>query len=249
VQPRPNLHRKPAGAPGFGLARVLSKLGFCSRSQAFDLIRAGRVRVGGVIRRDPEWRVRMGLDEIDVDGKLLTAERKVYLLINKPRGLVTTASDERGRATVYQCLEGRGFPAVGPVGRLDQASEGLLLFTNDTAWADRITRPETHLDKCYHVQIDSIPDEPLLSRMRSGVVDAGETLSLKRVVILREGTRNSWLEVTLDEGRNRQIRRVLQVFGIEVLRLIRVSIGPLQLGPLAKGDVRELTAAEVASLR
>ncbi len=170
-------------------------------------------------------------------------------MLNKPRGLVTTRRDERGRGTVYDCLEGAGLPWVGPVGRLDQASEGLLLFSNDSAWAAGVTAPGGGLRKRYHVQIDRMPDEPLLLRLRAGIEDRGELLSARAVDVLRQGTRTAWLEIVLVEGRNRQIRRMLAACGVEVLRLVRVAIGPLQLGDLARGSWRHLTADEVAMLR
>ncbi len=234
--------------PRHGLARVLSKLGICSRSQAWDWIKAGRVRVNGVVERNPERPTDSKRDRIEVDGERAAPARRVYLMLNKPRGLVTTASDEKGRPTVFQCLEGLGLPPLGPVGRLDQASEGLLLFSNDTLWADAITRPDRHLDKVYHVQIDQVGDEALLARMRSGVASEEGVLRVKGVSILRVGERNSWLEVVLDEGRNRQIRRLLEGLGVGVMRLIRIAIGSLELGSLPKGKTRALTAAEVRQL-
>ena len=138
---------------------------------------------------------------------------------------------------------------LAPVGRLDKASEGLLLFSNDSVWAARLTDPASHLDKTYHVQIDTLADAELLARLREGIVDAGETLALKSVRELRRGEKNSWLEIVLDEGRNRQIRRVLAAFGIGVLRLVRVAIGPIALGTLAKGEWRELSAEELQLIR
>lgn len=239
--------RKPAAhGPQTGLARALSKLGYCSRSQAWTLIEAGHVRVNGVVRRDPEWRVMLGKDQIEVDGKSVRAEEKLYLMLNKPRGLVTTTADEHGRATVYECLG--DLPRVVAVGRLDKASEGLLLFTNDTDWANRITAPESHLDKMYHVQVSCVADEALARRLQEGVTDAGERLAAKRASVLRHGERNSWLEIVLDEGKNRHIRRLLESMGIEVLRLVRVAVGSLVLGNLAKGQYRKLTGEEVRVL-
>src|ERR1700730_17040342 len=145
-----------------GLARALSKLGYCSRSQAAELIRAGRVRLNGAVRRDPEAHVRLQDGRIEVDGNPIGAKAKIYLMLNKPRGVVTTASDEKGRETVYSCLDER-LPWVGPVGRLDKASEGLLLLTNDSEWAARISDPNAHLDKTYHVQVGAVADEPLVT--------------------------------------------------------------------------------------
>lgn len=230
-----------------GLARALSKMGRCSRSQAFDMIRAGRVRLNGALRRDPEAPVSLERDRILVDGKPLSSSSPLYLMLNKPRGVVTTAADEKGRRTVYGCLPA-GLPWVAPVGRLDKASEGLLLLTNDSEWAARILAPETHLDKTYHVQIASLADSELLLAMEKGVSADGERLRVKRASRLRGGSRNTWLEIVLDEGKNRHIRRLLAALGVEVLRLLRVAIGPLVLGDLPKGISRPLTADEKLSL-
>ncbi len=239
--------------PRHGLARVLSKLGVCSRSQAQALVREGRVTLNGRVVRDPETPADAARDRIAVDGEEIAARKKIYLALNKPRGYVTTASDERDRQTVYDLLKNctAAPPDVwlAPVGRLDKASEGLLLFSNDSVWAARLTDPASHLDKTYHVQIDTLADAELLARLREGIVDAGEALALKSVRELRRGEKHSWLEIVLDEGRNRQIRRVLAAFGIGVLRLVRVAIGPIALGTLAKGEARELSAAELRLIR
>jgi 23S rRNA pseudouridine2605 synthase len=245
--------------PHYGLARTLSKLGYCSRSQAEALVRAGRVQVNGRVSRDPETPTDAQHDRIAVDDTIVSAQTKIYLALNKPRGYVTTANDEQGRDTVYGLLKNANVYSgseagvnekswIAPVGRLDKASEGLLLFTNDSVWASRLTDPATHLDKTYHVQVDTLVDAALLARMQVGIEDAGEMLALKSVRELRRGEKNSWLEIVLDEGRNRQIRRVLAAFDIGVLRLIRVAIGPLQLGDLPKGASRKLAATEVAAL-
>jgi 23S rRNA pseudouridine2605 synthase len=230
-----------------GLARALSKLGFCSRSQAARLIRAGRVRLNGAARRDPETPVRLGRDRIEVDRNAVTAESKIYFMLNKSRGVVTTASDEKGRDTVYSLL-GEKLPWVGPVGRLDKASEGLLLLTNDSEWASRISDPGSHLDKTYHVQVQALAGETLTEKLVRGVSVRGELLRAKGARVLRTGEKNTWLEIVLDEGRNRQIRRMFEHLGIEVLRLIRVAIGPLILGQLAKGESRALATAEKVAL-
>ena len=231
------------------LARALSKLGYCSRSQGEALVRAGRVRVNGVVRREPSLRVDPARDHLAVDGERVTAERRVYLVLNKPRGLVTTRDDPAERETVYACLEGAALPFVSPVGRLDKASEGLLLFTNDTQWANRLLDPASHVDRTYHVQVDRVPDDALLQAMTAGVTDAeAGALAAKAARLLRHGTRTAWLEVVLDEGRNRHVRRLLAALGVEVLRLVRVSIGPLALGDLPKGEWRHLTADEVRAL-
>jgi 23S rRNA pseudouridine2605 synthase len=169
-------------------------------------------------------------------------------MLNKPRGLVTTTSDEHERSTVFDCLAGAGLPALAPVGRLDKASEGLLLFTNDTVWAAGLTAPETGLEKIYHVQVDRILDEVLVTRLQRGLNVDGDFLSAKSVHVLRHGSRNSWLEIVLTEGKNRHIRRLLGAFGVEVLRLVRVSVGGLQLGDLPKGAFRHLNEQEVREL-
>lgn len=223
-------------------------MGLCSRTQAAAWVREGRVRVNGKIVRDPEHPVRQGIDRVVVDGHQPAAAERIYLALNKPRGLVTTASDERGRDTVYACLEGAGLPWVAPVGRLDQASEGLLLMSNDPGWAAAITDPATGPAKTYHVQVDAIPDAALLARLCEGVLDGGDHLSARSAGVLRAGTRNAWLEIVLDEGRNRQIRRLLAAHGLGVLRLVRVAIGGLALGKMEKGAWRHLTADEVRAL-
>jgi 23S rRNA pseudouridine2605 synthase len=231
-----------------GLARALSKQGYCSRSKAFDLIRAGRVNLNGGVCRDPEAPVRWERDRIEVDGQQLAAQTKVYLMLNKPRGVVTTASDEKGRKTVYAYLD-EGLPWVAPVGRLDKASEGLLLLTNDSEWAAGVLAPETHLDKIYHVQIGTVADAALMESITRGIrTDDGSLLRAKSAQILRGGEKNTWLEIVLDQGKNRQIRRMLAQLQVDVLRLLRVAIGPLKLGELAKGSSRALTDLEKRAL-
>ena len=243
----------PSKAPArkIGLARALSKLGYCSRSQAAELIRRGRVRLNGVVRRDSETPVRLERDRIAVDDHSVEPRRHIYLMMNKPRGFVTTASDEKGRKTIYAVLErsGEPLPWIAPIGRLDKASEGLLLLTNDSEWGARVAAPETHLEKTYHVQIGTVADEKLTRALVSGPAsEGGEVLRAVQARVLRSGEKNCWLEVVLDEGKNRQIRRMLEALEGEVLRLVRVAIGPLQLGKLAKGSCRHLTTEEKFSL-
>lgn len=229
-----------------GLARALSKMGYCSRSQAAVLIRAGRVTRNGRVVRDPESPAQLPQDRIEVDGSPVAKSSNIYLVMNKPRGIVTTACDEKGRATVYDLLQ-PGVPWVGPVGRLDKASEGLLLLTNDSEWAAKITDPASRLEKKYHVQINRVADTNLLAKITHQHIAkdvAGDNLRAKRARLLRQGDKNSWLEIILDEGKNRQIRRLLEVLEVRVLRLVRVSIGPLELGDLKKGAMRPLTPEE-----
>jgi 23S rRNA pseudouridine2605 synthase len=234
-----------------GLDRVLSKLGYCSRSQAAILIREGRVSLNGRPVTNPETPVRRDQDRVCVDGAAVRQAPPIYIAMNKPRGVVTTAADEQGRATVFDLLK-PGAPWMGPVGRLDKASEGLLLLTNDSEWASRVTDPGRHLEKNYHVQIDRVAGASLLAQITRGgtrvqnclaKADA-EDLRAKRARVLRSGEKNSWLEIVLEEGKNRHIRRLLDGLGIGVLRLVRVSIGPLELGNLKKGATRRLSPQE-----
>jgi len=180
-----------------GLARALSKLGYCSRSDASDLIRAGRVRLNGAVRGDPEAPVQMDKDRIEVDGRPLATAAKIYLMLNKPRGVVTTRLGRKGTANRLRVSKD-GLPWVAPVGRLDKASEGLLLLTNDSEWAARVQAPATHLYKTYHVQIDRVAEATLLESLSRGVkLEDGDVLRVRKVGILRSGQRNSWLEIVL----------------------------------------------------
>jgi 23S rRNA pseudouridine2605 synthase len=230
-----------------GLARVLSKRGLCSRTEAARWIAAGRVSVSGKVVLDPEHPTLLSA-EIAIDGMAARRADRIYLMLNKPRGLVTTTNDEQDRDTVYRCFDGAGLPWLAPVGRLDKASEGLLLFCNDPEWAARVNEAAGGPDKTYHVQVDTVPDAGLLESLSEGVDCDGERLHAKRIALLRSGGKNAWLEIVLDEGRNRQIRRLLEALDIGVLRLVRVAIGALQLGELPKGQWRELTAGEVEML-
>ena len=218
-----------------------------SRTQAAEWVRAGRVRVNGQVVRNAEHPVRQGVDRIAIDGAESAAAARVVLMLHKPRGLVTTAKDEKGRETVYSCLADAKLPWLAPVGRLDKASEGLLLFSNDPVWAAGITDPARGPLKTYHVQIDRIPLPGLMAQLEAGKQVEGEHLAVQSARILRCGDKHAWLEIVLDEGRNRQIRRLLAAFDVSVLRLMRVAVGSLTLGTLAKGRWRMLTALEIES--
>jgi 23S rRNA pseudouridine2605 synthase len=233
--------RPPQASGGtVSVARALSKLGVCSRADGERLVAAGRVKVNGTVVRSISFRVTPETDRIDVDGTVVEKAPHVYIALNKPRGLVTTRDDPEGRDTVYDCLDD-SLPFVGPVGRLDKASQGLLLLTNDTRFANALLDPTSHVDKVYHVQARTIDSEDVRERLRAGV---------KSVEVLRVGSRSTaWFRIVLDEGKNRQIRRLFEQLGVEVLRLVRVAIGPLELGALAKGEWRHLAVAEVAALR
>ena len=215
------------------------------------LVEAGRVRINGRVVHDTALRITPERDLIEIDGVPIVRAERVYLALNKPRGLVTTRDDPQGRATIYECLEGTALPFVAPVGRLDKASEGLLLLTNDSRWSAHLLDPRAHVDKVYHVQVRGMLDETTLTRVADGVVEreTGEPLEVKRISLLRTGSRSSaWYEVVLDEGKNRHIRRVFAEVGVEVLRLVRVAIGPLVLGTLPKGAWRMLTSDEMRAL-
>jgi 23S rRNA pseudouridine2605 synthase len=231
--------------------RALSKLGFCSRTQGERLVEAGKVRVNGAVVRQSSLRVRPEQDLIEVDGAPVSRAARVYLMLNKPRGLVTTMDDPQGRETIYECLAGASLPFVAPVGRLDKASEGLLLLTNDSRWSSRLLDPKAHVDKVYHVQVRGSALDSVMQRVAAGVVEreTGELLEVKAISLLRTGSRSgAWFEVVLDEGKNRQLRRIFAEVGVEVLRVVRVAIGPIELGDLAKGAWRTLDPDEVRRL-
>ena len=305
-----NWNKRPQAAKekAHGVARVISKRGFCSRSQAENLVREGHVSLRGKIVRDPDTPAREN-DEICVDGKPVKASEFVYFMMNKPRGYVTTASDEKGRRTVMDLFReqyakmfpGKPVPHISPVGRLDAASEGLLLFTNDTQWADALLKtkedkcverasrtsslghdrvqhlglersespktresrnpnvilseasakskdPETVLHtKIYRVQVAGKPTAAELSQMEKGFNvpprvfgESEEFMHAERAVFHSEGEKNCWLEITLSEGKNREIRRMLAHLGYEVLRLVRIKFCNFELGDLKQGEIKEI---------
>ncbi len=228
------------------LARAISKLGYASRSKAEILVKESRVSVNDKIIKNPNHRISMKFDKIFIDGIQVKTSKKIYIMLNKPRGLITSANDEKGRETVFKCLNGKYEQNLFPVGRLDKASEGLIFFTNDTRWADRITKPESKIKKTYHVQINCQLSENKLNQLKTGIVlEDGTMAKCEEVSLIRVGDKNSWIEVILTEGKNREIRRMLDFFSIEVLRLIRIAIGKVKLGDLKKGDTRPLTDDEI----
>ena len=246
-------NRKPTKQGAHGVARVISKRGYCSRSQAEKLVREGHVILRGKPVRDPESPAYEN-DEILVDGTPVTASEFVYFAMNKPRGIVTTASDEKGRKTVMDLFReqfakmypGKPMPHIAPVGRLDAASEGLLLFTNDTAWADRVLTDASHL-KIYRVQVKGKPTAAELSQMEKGFNvpprvfgESEEFMHAERVTLANEGEKNCWLEITLSEGKNREIRRMLAHLGYEVMRLIRIQFDKFTLDDLKSGEIKKL---------
>lgn len=230
------------------LERLISKRGLLSRKEAALAILKGLVKVNGQLCKIPLSYVDHR-SNIEIDGVRTIEQKKHYLILNKPKGLVTTRSDEKNRSTVYECLKNWTGPLVQAVGRLDQASEGLLLFTNDHVWADKLMDPKTHVTKIYHVQASPVPSEETLVKLSKGIMLEGKKTLPAKFELIRVGEKNGWLEVHLKEGRNRQIRKMLESEKIEVLRLIRVQVGDIQLGDLAKGEWREFTEEELLSSR
>ena len=232
------------------LDRLLSKSGIASRTDAARVIRDGRVRVNGRVVRDPEAWADPQADEVTLDGRPLRAPRRTYLVMNKPRGVVTTARDPQGRRTVFDVLPERDERQghLFPVGRLDLDTSGLLLLTNDAAFAERLTNPSSGVPKTYLVKASTLLTDEQLDALRRGVVlDDGPTREAE-VVRLRDVSGRSVIEITITEGRNRQVRRMLQAVGSKVLKLVRVAIGPLSLQGLPPGAWRELEPHEVQAL-
>ena len=240
--------KPPRGEERVSLERALSKLGHASRSQARALIAEGRVRLNGRVVREPLERVDVRRARIEVDGAQVRPAPRLYIALNKPPGLVTSERDEHGRETVFSCLDDLGLPRLVAVGRLDLESEGLLLFTNDTRWAQRVLDPANHVDRVYEVHIRGPAPDPFLEALRAGVASRGELLKVKAVRRVRGDAAGAVLELVLGEGRNRHIRRMLETLGREVTVLKRVAIGPVQLGRLGARAYRALTPAEVAAL-
>jgi pseudouridine synthase len=229
------------------LDRVLSKAGVGSRVEAARWVRAGRVTVNGRVARDPDRWVDMELDRVRLDGKPLQRRERVYLLLYKPAGYLTTYRDPQGRPTVYDLIAEVG-TFVSPVGRLDLDTSGLLLMTNDNQFAERVTNPTSHVPKTYLVKASTRLTDEELQRLRDGIELVDGLTRPARVERLRDSAKYTHFEMTLTEGRNRQIRRMVEALGARVLKLVRVKIGPVQIGSLPVGTWRPLTTAEVRAL-
>jgi 23S rRNA pseudouridine2605 synthase len=228
------------------LHRAVSKLGWGSRTQAWEWIRAGQVRVDGRIVTDPLAWIDLDRQKVTRGGQEANEER-VVLALHKPRGVVTTRRDERRRRTVYDLLP-PGLPWVFPAGRLDADSEGLLVLTNDSALAVRLTEPKHRVPKTYRVTVAGRPTEEALNRLHEGVDLPDGRTRPARVRLLKSGSKTSVLEMILTEGRNRQVRRMTAAVGHRTRRLVRVAIGGLELGELAPGGYRVLEVAEIRDL-
>jgi pseudouridine synthase len=231
------------------LARALSKFGVCSRREAERQIRAGRVRVNGVVERGPSRRIDPARDRVVVGGRRVGDDTpRVVLAFHKPRGFVTTRVDPGGRPTVYDAL-GEVGRWVFPVGRLDRYSSGLLIFTNDHRLGERLTSPDHHVPKTYHARVAGIPDAWALRVLREGpILDGGTVTRAARVRVLGTNRGSTWLEIVLTEGKNRQVRRMGAAVGHEVLDLVRVGIGRVGLDGLAPGEWRQLEPTEIERL-
>lgn len=249
---RPSRGRGDRRSGAHELERLLSKAGLGSRSQARAWIVAGRVRVNGVVIVDPEAWFDAARDAIELDGARVALAEPLYVALHKPRGYVTTRSDPDGRPTVYELVDDAKAWLV-PVGRLDLDTSGLLLLTNDTAFADLVTSPASHVAKTYVVDARPRLDEGALERLRNGVElpgdgSRGPTLPARVANVVHRGPTTRF-ELAITEGRNRQVRRMVKAVGSKVERLVRVAIGPVELGTLASGRWRVLDAREVRALR
>lgn len=229
------------------LDRVISKAGLGSRTEARQWIAAGRVRVNGKLIQTPDHWVDLERDKVSVDGRPLQPGAKIYLLLYKPKGYITTYKDPGGRPTVYDLIPGvKQF--LGTVGRLDQDTTGLLLLTNDTAFAERVTSPEHKVPKTYLVKASVLLSDDQLEQLRQGIELSDGRTKPAVVERLRDSGKYTFFEITIEEGRNRQVRRMIEALGAKVLKLVRTRIGALQIGDLQIGKYRELTAAEVQAL-
>lgn len=234
-------------APLKTLERVLSKAGLGSRTEARKWIGAGRVKVNGKLIQSPDHWVDMARDKVTLDNKLVQQSEKIYLLLYKPTGYITTFKDPEGRPTIYDLIQDAGRWVV-PVGRLDRDSSGLLLLTSDTRFAERITNPDYKVSKTYLVKASTLLNDEQLQKLRDGVSLSDGPTQPAQVSRIRDSAKYSFVEITIREGRNRQVRRMLEAIGSKVLKLVRTQIGSLRIGDLPIGRYRELTRAEIASL-
>lgn len=240
--------REAAKRPLKTLERVLSKAGVGSRVDARRWIHAGRVKVNGDVVRNPDHWIDLQRDRVAFDGRPLQARDRIYVLLYKPTGYLTTYRDPQGRPTVYDLIADVG-TFVSPVGRLDLDTSGLLLMTNDNQFAERVTNPESHVPKTYLVKASLLLSDAQLQQLRDGIELSDGPTRPARVTRVRDSAKYTHFEITLTEGRNRQVRRMVEALGAKVLKLVRVRIGPLRIGALPIGKWRALTTSEIATLR
>lgn len=229
------------------LDRVLSKAGLGSRTEARSWIGAGRVRVNGRVIQTPDHWVDVERDRVTLDGRRVVESKRAYLLLYKPKGYITTYKDPEGRPTVYDLIS-EVEQWLSPVGRLDQDTSGLLILTNDTQFAERLTNPEFKVPKTYLVKSSTRLSEEALDRLRHGVELSDGPTRPAQVIRLRDSGERTFFEITITEGRNRQVRRMVEALGSKVLKLVRTAIGPVSIGGLPIGKHRMLTAEEVREL-
>lgn len=229
------------------LDRAISKLGIGSRTDARSWIGAGRVAVNGKKIQSPDLWVDLSKDRVTLDGRPLVAAKKQYLLLYKPKGYLTTFKDPEGRPTVYDLLPAEGDWIV-PVGRLDQDTTGLLIMTNDTQFANAVMSPESHVPKTYLVKASALLSEEQMDRLRQGLELADGPTRPAKVIRIRDSAKYTFFEITITEGRNRQVRRMVEALGAKVLKLVRTQIGPIAIAGLEIGKHRALTPGEVRQL-
>lgn len=236
---------KPATKEKTTLARALSKMGIASRSVASNLIFSGQVRIGTHVIQNPEYRIKFPIHNLFINNQWVTEPKRVYFMIHKPKGVITTRSDEKGRKTIYDFLS-QDIPWVFPVGRLDKESSGLLLLTNDSEWGNRILSPDRKVPKIYHVKINRLINDQDILIIQKGLKlsDSVEYLPVS-IQKIRENKKSCWLEIILIEGKNRQIRKMLEHLRYRVENLVRIKVGKLDLGDLKPGEFRPVSPNEI----
>jgi pseudouridine synthase len=245
MQARPA--KRPTKRPLKTLERVISKAGLGSRTEARQWIADGRVRVNGTIVQTPDYWVDFARDKVTLDGKPVQGGKKIYLLLYKPKGYLTTYKDPEGRPTVYDLMSGLG-AWVFPVGRLDLDTSGLLILTNDSQFAERLSHPDYKVPKTYQVKASTLLTEEQLSHLQRGMTLSDGPTRPALVKRLRDSAKYTVLEITITEGRNRQVRRMIEALGSKVLKLVRTGIGPIRIGELPIGTHRHLSEQEIQQL-
>jgi len=228
---------------------VLARSGIASRRKAASLIESGRVSVNGTPVRERGFRVDTSKDRIEFDGNLLRfREKHNYYLLNKPAGVISTASDEKNRKSVIDCVKSRS-RRIYPVGRLDKDTKGLIMLTDDGELCYRLTHPRFELERVYEARVKGVVDNRALARIRKGVVVEGKRVSPDRITVRKAGTGFTVLSIIVKEGRKREVRKMFEAVGCEVRELVRTRFGPLKLSGLAEGEYRPLTKEEIAKLK